>query len=389
MNINLKNKNIAIVTHRSLLPCIPGDDLKKFVLSKHCKSLAYIKHPLLYLKESYNLSSQYEYHKDSNEVQIVQAYHWTLPESVLYVKDFIYSIYWLLRVKHVYDLYFGINNLNALAGLLLKKLGRVKKVIYYTIDLFPQRFENRIINWFYHKVDRLCVKYCDETWNVSPFLVNYREHNGISCFSSKQFTVPIGIWFNEMRRSPINKIRKGKIVFVGHLVPFMGVDLAISALPLIRRKINNAKLGIIGGGDQLDDLKHLAKKLGVQSCVKFYGWNEKKRAERILSKCSIGLAPFNTTIIDEKIKNADPAKIKDYLALGLPIVMTNASVNATAIAKARCCIICEYTPESLASAVVKLLSNQRMWLEYRKNSLTYAQQYDWNNIFTKNISRLL
>lgn len=388
--VNLIGKNIAIVTHRSILPCIPGDDLKRFLLNCGVNKLIYITHPLLLLKESYEIRSKYEYHHVSKLMKTASAYHWMLPESLSYIKDFIYSIYWVLKSNQTYDIYFGMNNLNAFAGLVFKKLGRVRKVVYYTIDLYPQRFSNKIINWIYHRLDKTCVRFCDETWNVSTFIVQWRAGRGMTGNNySRQFTVPIGIWFDDMKRVPLNKIKKTKIVYVGHLKNFYGVDLIIRALPLIRKKIPGISLEIIGGGEQMEELKQLVDELSVSLNVKFYGWKDKKQAEQLMSNGAIGLAPFNTLIIDEKIKNADPAKIKDYLALGLPVVMTNAALNAKSIDKAKCGITVDYTPESLANAVIKLLSNKRMQKVYRKNALQYVSQFDWNKLFTKNISRLL
>lgn len=386
---DLKNKRIAIVTHKSIMPCIPGGDLKKFFLEHGCGGLIYITHPLLLLKESYDLFSEGEHYKGSSLIKTFRAQHWVLPESLLYIKDAIYTIFWVLATKEVSDLYFGINNLNALAGLILKKMGRIKKVIYYTIDLYPQRFNNKLINWIYHKLDKICVRFCDETWNVSPFLVEYREKKGMKGLQySRQFTVPIGIWFNEMKRASTRDVKKTKIVYVGHLKAFYGVDLAIRAMLEIRKKIPGISLEIIGGGEQQRELENLAKKLGLSDCVRFYGWKEKKEAEKLLADAALGLAPFNTHV-DEKIKNADPAKIKDYMALGLPVVMTNASLNAETISKLKCGIVIDYTPESLAKAVIKLLSNRNTWRQYRKNALKYIQQFDWNYLFSKNISRLL
>lgn len=388
-DINLKDKSIVIVTHRSIMPCIPGDDLKKFVLEHGCRELFYIKHPLLLLKESYGLSSDEQYIKNGKQIKNFQAYHWKLPEPLLYIKDFIYTLIWTLITRKRFNLYFGINNLNAFSGLVLKKLGRIEKVIYYTIDLYPQRFSNKLINWGYHKLDKYCVRFCDETWNVSPFLVKYRQRRGMKGPQySRQFTVPIGIWFNEIKRVPTRDVKKTKIVYVGHLKAFYGVDLAIRALPEIRKKIPSINLEIIGGGEQQEELEDLTKQLGLSSSVKFYGWKEKKEAEKLLADCALGLAPFNTHV-DEKIKNADPAKIKDYMALGLPVVMTNASLNAETISKLKCGIIIDYTPESLAKAVIKLLSNKNTWRQYRENALKYIQQFDWNYLFSKNVSRLL
>lgn len=388
---NFNKLKVAIVTHRSLMPCIPGDDLKKFFSDRGCKSLTYVTHPLLYLKESYEFPSQFAYYKKSKLISTIRAYHWKLPEAFAYIKDFIYSIYWILRSRQKYDLYFGINNLNALSGLVLKRLGKVKKVIYYTIDLFPQRFENRFINWLYHKVDKFCVKFSDATWNVSPFIAEYRLTRDMSGKDySREFTVPIGIWYNQMERVSTNQVKKTKIVYVGHLIDFMGVDLAIRALPLIVQKIPNIKLEIVGGGEQLEELQRLSNKLSVKKYIKFYGWKEKKEAERIIFDGALGLAPFNTSLLtDEKIKNADPAKIKDYLALGLPVIITNATVNASEIEKEKCGIIIDFSPESLANAVIKLLLDDKLRKEYRKNALKYAKQFDWNIIFDKNISRLL
>ena len=167
-----------------------------------------------------------------------------------------------------------------------------------------------------------------------------------------------------------------------------GVDLAVRALPFIKKVIPKIKLEIIGSGEQHEELEKLADTLKVSDCIKFYGWKEKKDAEKLLSDGAVGLAPFNTDV-DEKIKNADPAKIKDYMALGLPVVMTNASLNASTISKKKCGIIVDYDPESLANAVVRLLSSKRLWSRYHKNALSYVQQFDWNNLFSKNISRLV
>ena len=129
-------------------------------------------------------------------------------------------------------------------------------------------------------------------------------------------------------------------------------------------------------------------KLHLRSNVNFLGWKEKRDAEKLMADAALGLAPFNTLIIDEKIKNADPAKIKDYLALGLPVIMTNASLNAKSIG-GKCGTVIEYTPEDLAKAVIQLLSNKKLQKKYRKNALEYVSQFDWNKLFSKNVSRLV
>src|SRR3989344_1632860 len=384
----LDGTRVVIVTHRSLMPDIPGGDLKKFMLKTGVSELIYITHPLLLLKESYKLSSQIEYFENSQLKKNLKAYHFILPESFSYIKDFIYTIYWVFMKNRTFDLYFGINNMNALAGLILKKAGRVKKVVYYTIDLYPERFSNKFLNFIYHEIDKICVSFCDETWNVSPYISRWRARRWEKKRSSKEFTVPIGIWFDEIKRVPAKKVNLSKIVYVGHLKNFYGVELIIRALPLIRKRIPNVKLNIIGGGEQLKELQQLMNILLVKDNINFLGWKEKKLSEKLMADSALGFAPFNTAIIDEKIKNSDPAKIKDYLALGIPVVMTNATVNAKAISKAKCGIIIEYSPEALANTVLMFLTNRTLLIRYRQNALRYVNQFDWNKLFSTNLSRL-
>src|SRR5438445_5617486 len=56
------------------------------------------------------------------------------------------------------DLYIGSNPINALAGLILRKLRLVQKVIFYKIDYVPQRFGNLILNRIYHGIDDYCSR---------------------------------------------------------------------------------------------------------------------------------------------------------------------------------------------------------------------------------------
>lgn len=387
--MDLKNKSIAVITHRSHLPCIPGEDLKKFLLENGCAKLVFVTHPLLIQKESYQLTSEGVYYESQKAVKAFRATHWMLPEPLLYVKDLIYTIIWSLKTGQRYDIFFGINNLNALSGLILKIFGRTKRVVYYTIDLYPERFKSRVINFLYYQLDKFCVRHCDETWNVSPFMQKYRSKNGlIGEKYLRQFIVPIGKWL-DAKITPLNKVKQNKIVYIGHLMPFRGIDLAIEAMPLIVKQIPDAILEIVGGGEQLESLKRLSAELDLEKHVKFHGFVEnQKRATSLISDGSVGLAPYRP---DDKslVKNADPAKVKDYLALGLPVVITSIPSNSKEIEQARCGVVIDYTPESLASAVVTLLSDRKLWVQYRKNAIKYSHRFDWNSIFSSNIGRLI
>lgn len=389
-NAYLKTKKIVIALHEGL-PVGPSHDLRKFLLDNFVGELLFITHPLTYVKDFYKESSKYKYYQDGELIKEKKAFHWRLPDVFLYCKDFMYGVIWCFGQNEKYDVFFGVDPLNALAGLFLKKLGRVEKVVYYTIDYFSQRFSNKIINKIYHLLDKISVRLADETWNLSPVMVQARENynNMNRKIYNKQITVPIGVWFYEIKRKPFNKIDKDKIIFIGHLTSYMGVDLILKAAPIIIKKIPTIKIEIVGGGDMEKSLKDFAKDLQIINNVKFYGWiHERKKIDEILSDGAVGLAPFNTTLLHDEIKNADPAKLKDYMAFGMPVIVTNAISNTKQLEVARCCIIINYDAQVLANAVIKLLQNEKLLKEYRNNALTYARQFDYDRIYSENLSRL-
>jgi glycosyltransferase involved in cell wall biosynthesis len=268
-------------------------------------------------------------------------------------------------------------------------MGKTKKVVYFAIDHFPQRFANPIINRIYHFIDKICVKYADEVWNASLQMEKSRIKNGINN-SKKQYTVPMGIWFNQAQRISNNEINRFKLVYIGHLIDFMGIDLVIRCLPKLIRIFPKIHLEIIGNGVEEENLKTLVNKLKLGTKVKFYGLiTDPKVKEKLLQKGGVGLATFNTTILDDKVKNADPIKMKEYTQYGMPIIVSDAISTKHDIQKYRPGIVITYSEKSFIKAVTTILKNKKIYDKYRSNALKYAQKYDWYNIYYPNVIRVL
>ncbi len=387
----LKNKKIIIAVHEAI-PVGPSHELRSFLLDKHIASLLFITHPLIYLKEFYKNSSRVEYYKNGKLSMKRNAFHWQVPDPCLYVKDFLYTVIWCIVLSEKYDLFIGVDPLNALAGLVLKKLGKVEKVAYYSIDYFTNRFENKILNKIYHFIDKLCVSYSDETWNLSPMMALAREgynHMDRKTFN-RQITAPVGVWVHKIKRKKFSEVNKKKIVFIGSFFPLMGIDLIMEAMPVITKQIPDVKLEIIGGGPEDMSLRQLASNLKMDKNIKFHGWvSDRDKLEKILSDAAVGLAPFNTLILDDQVRNADPAKLKDYMLWGMPVIVTDAIANSKQIENSGCGIVIEYDVKELANAVIKLLLDERALREYRGNAVRFVEQFDYEKIFSDNINRLL
>lgn len=330
-----------------------ADALVDFLEQNKVKDLLYLRHPL------------------TPEVNFLQLFN-----------DFVQNIFLPFRTKGKWDLFIGIDNLNAFSGLILKKLGKVKTVIYYTIDFSPKRFNNGIINKVYHYIDKICVQYCDQTWNLSPRMVQGRkEFFGMDPKKyNRQKLVPHGAYTHKMTLlSKKYKFNPFQAVFVGSILEKQGLQEVFRAILKIILKLPKFRLVVAGGGDYLPALKKLAKELRILKHVQFLGQINNEEKEKLLVGSAIGIAtyipPASFTYY------ADPGKIKDYLAAGLPLVLTDVSYNVQELSKNGCAIVVSYDKRDIAKAILTLLSNKNKMLKFRKNVKRYAEQFDWSNIY--------
>jgi glycosyltransferase involved in cell wall biosynthesis len=374
-----KNLNTIIVTHEATTG--PAQELRDFLIPK-VKNLLFIAHPLLFFSKMKERSSYCEKYENGKLTKRHQAFHWQCSEYLSYLKDCFYTFFWVFVSRDKYNLFVGSGNINALIGIVLKKLGKVKKTVFYCIDYVPQRFNNHTINNIYHLIDKICAEKCDVTWNLSPRMIEGREKRWRKNFP-KQAVVSHGVHFYRIKRLPFDKIDKKEIVFMGSILEKQGIQLVIKALPEIRKKIKGVHFAIIGTGPYEKNLKDLVKKMKLGKAVTFTGYIESHRElEDMMTKGALGVALYNSTI-DQFTYYADPGKVKVYLGAGLPIIITDVPQIARGIEKKKCGITIDYKEEDIAEAIVELLKDENKLKTYRKNAIKYAKEFDWNKIFNK------
>lgn len=386
-----KKYNFCIVTYETF-PNPVTQNLKTFLQENYKTNLLYIFHPMLDMKEGYGMSSGYDFFEGNKLILSKKAYHWRLYWPMLYIKDVLYTLFWCLKFRKKIDIYFACGNLNPLVGIILRRLGLVKKVVYYSIDYYPFRFENKLFDWLYFQLDKFCVRFSDETWNITPSMAEAREKKmGMDKkIYNRQHTVRGGIWFHKTKRLPFIKINKRKIVYRGMLFGHMGVDLAIRAMPLILKEIPNLKFEVVGTGEEEKKLKALAESLRISRNVIFHGFiKDRAEVEEILSDAALGIATFNIDLFGEKVKNSDPGKIKDYMLLGMPVITTDAFYLSGELIKNKCGLVVSYSEKDLAENVIKLLKNITLLRQYRQNATMFIEKFDCVNILKPNVERIL
>lgn len=361
----------------------PTQALLKYLNEKKDSTVVYIANKYLIEDDARTIKTVYNKGIKSSEVSS-KNYHY-LPSIARYIKDIIFTFYYALMSEGTWDLYVGGDGSLTMPGIILKKLGKVKKLIFYTIDFSDNRFNNKLLNMVYILFDRLGTHFADEVWNVSPAIQKARKHHYEvhDRMRKKQKTVPLGAWVQRIPNIPYDKCLKHTVVFMGHILEKQGLQLVINSIPTIIKKEPKFKLRIIGDGPYLPNLKKLAKDLKVSKYIEFLGHvKSHKKLEILISECVLAVALYDPKIADFTYY-ADPGKIKNYLAASVPVLLTDVPKIAKEVAKRNAGYIVEYSEKSFSSIVLKLLKNPSILNTMRLNALSLGKEYDWNNIFKK------
>lgn len=371
-----KDSTILILSHfykRTSRGGGPPQDIRDYFL-KRTKLIYYIEHPFPSADDKRSSLTVYENGKIIKQIFSPKLFG---PQIFYYIAHVLITIFFLNISKKTFDVCIALDNLNTFSVLPYKKLGKIKKLIFYTIDYIPQRFSNKILNAVYHWIDKIACYHSDAIWILSEVMKEERTKNNINPQkSAPSVLLPMGAHLSRINILPIQKINKFNLVYLGSLIEKQGVQIILEALPMIIKKFPKVKLIIIGDGEYKEKLKQKIKLLNLHKYVTFKGFLEThEEVEKILCKSGIGLAPY----VDDKYNYAlytDPSKPKIYLGCGLPVIITPVPPIAKIIHEKKAGIMTTYSKESIAKAIITLLSNENLYEKYRENAIKLSKEYD-------------
>lgn len=267
-----------------------------------------------------------------------------------YITEFLSSVSYFK--KNGVDLFIGIDPLNALAGVLLKKKGAAKRVVFYTPDYSKNRFSIGILNKIYHAIDRYCVKYADEVWSVSPRIVEIRQSMGLSSEKNKLLPNVPPQKYDSLKE---NEHDKYMLVTAGIIDTQIDYKGAIRAVAQLKNTFPELKLTIIGNGPQEDSLKTLADELSISDKVLFKGQLPLEETLDLVSRSGIGLALYTGEWGFNEF--GDSTKCREYANFALPIITTNTHATVPEIIEYKAGVVVEKETDSYVQAVRAIIQN--------------------------------
>jgi glycosyltransferase involved in cell wall biosynthesis len=166
------------------------------------------------------------------------------------------------------------------------------------------------------------------------------------------------------------------LVYGGGINYHRGLQYAIEAIPLIKEKIPNIRLWIIGDGNYLQTLKTLATTLNVNEYVKFWGWKGQQELLELLSQGDYAIIPhIRSAHTDATI----PHKIFQYMYAGIPIISSDC-LPLERILKETGTGVCfkDQDAENFAEVFLKLVENSTFLEQSPKSGKEWVMdKYNW------------
>lgn len=342
-----------------------------------------------YLSEDYNVHVYSCYNPDLDDITYHQILSFSRIPALLY--NIVFMPYFLTHMwKHDFDLLYSYKDFNLLPYLLSRFTG-TRWVIDLRTKPIQQKEEWDEISgvWFYlrqlyyslyKQIYIFTLPRAEAVITLSHPLKEYliREY---SVESSNIHLVPLGVdvelfQFNENNSEISDSI---DLVYLGSITKHRGLDLFINLLA--QDKIRNSfHLHLIGDGPQtyIQKLKQKIRDNGLENSVTWYGYVDHDNIPDVLSRMDVAVSPLPE---HDSYEVSSPAKIYEYLAVGLPVICTDITPHRNLLKEGETGFFFDYeSPETLPSILNKIYKMESTdWQSRRKQARRKALDNSWSS----------
>jgi glycosyltransferase involved in cell wall biosynthesis len=280
--------------------------------------------------------------------------------------------------------WFGFNCLATARGLAARRLGRVERVVHWSVDFSPNRFGTGTATRAYEALDAYCCRRADARVDLSEAALSGRNARyGLApSRAAPAVVVPMGAWLSRTPKATLANATVRRVVFLGNMVPRMGAMQLVKALAELRDRGERFQADLIGGGPEESELRKFVATEALAPVVHMHGFvPEHREVERLISEATVAVAPY----VDDPTsftRFADPGKLKAYLGAGVPVVLTPVPPNAEELQRSAGALLVDSSPRALADGIERVLNEGvDAWGIRHHAATSYAMQFDWAVIF--------
>jgi len=172
-----------------------------------------------------------------------------------------------------------------------------------------------------------------------------------------------------------------RLLFLGRLVDWKAVDLLLESANIAALEVC-LKLTVVGDGSIRPELEAQAKRLGLDQCVEFLGWQTQQQCARLIREQDVLVLP--------SLFECGGAVVLEAMAVGLPVISTNWGGPADYLDES-CGILVEPSSrdgliKGFAAAIVRLAMDTELRARLGANGRQrVVERFDWQ----KKIDRIV
>lgn len=296
--------------------------------------------------------------------------------DLLFLSCFLVAAFF--KVRGPYQVCIGLGPWGFLVGWILRKIGKVQLLVYEDRDFEPGLVSDRLRQRYTAWLEQFLVRRADLVISIGYRLAELRRRQ----LGRDVHIVPTGVDWDRFLRA--RNARKGgqTLLYVGNLLSWSGLDLAIRAMPQILRSCSDVQLLIVGDGFYKDYLQHLVQGLHLEERVCFLGSKPHEDLPFWMEKADIGLA--HSQPVAYRIY-AYPLKVLEYMAAGLPVIATDGTEAADILTRCQCGISIPYEIEAFVEAAVNLLQDRELYHQLQANGIRHSATMKWETLLAQEL----
>lgn len=164
-----------------------------------------------------------------------------------------------------------------------------------------------------------------------------------------------------------------RLVTHGTITKRYGHEVLLHAMASVVRHVPEARLEIIGLGEEPTELRSLVAELGLEGTVTFVRYLPADELVRRLRAAHCGVVPM---IRDRETDLIHTYKMQEFIALGIPVIITRTTAVEAYYDDSCLYLVESGNAEELAAAIVKLRKQPRLRYELAKNALQTYRKYN-------------
>jgi glycosyltransferase involved in cell wall biosynthesis len=193
--------------------------------------------------------------------------------------------------------------------------------------------------------------------------------------------VPLGVDSDKFRpeRTQAMYTEPLNMVYLGSITSRRNLGVCIDAIAVKELRVD-VRFHIVGDGPDKDinELKRKANEAGVEEEVCWHGYVGHEEIPAVLDRMDIAISPLPA---HDSYEVSSPAKLFEYLAMGLPILCTDIRAHRNVLSAEQTGFFFEpKSPSSLVNAINRISElESEDWLRIRQHAREAGKENDWSS----------